>query len=89
MRHVFKQYAYEGIGIPLIVEQLINDEVPTGKLGSKRWHESHVHRLLSNEAYKGTWWYGKTRQVATEEGRTIYEQPKDYLDPSPVPTARD
>ena len=85
VRRIFNQYAHEGIGIPLIVRQLIDDEVPTGKPGSKRWHESHVHRILRNEAYKGTWWYGRTRQVTTEDGRMIYEQPKDTWIEVPFP----
>ena len=55
VRRIFNQYAHEGVGIPLIVRQLIDDQVPTGKPGSKRWHESHVHRILRNEAYMGTW----------------------------------
>ena len=85
VQRIFEQYAHDGIGIPLIVQQLIDDEVPTGKPGSKRWHESHVHRILRNEAYKGTWWYGKTRQVATEVGRTIFEQSKDSWIQVPFP----
>ena len=85
VQRIFKQYARDGIGIPLIVQQLIDDEVPTGKPESKRWHESHVHRILRNEAYKGIWWYGKTRQVATEVGRKIYEQPKDTWIQVPFP----
>ena len=85
VQRIFEQYAHDGIGIPLIVQQLVDDEVPTGKSGSKRWHESHVHRILGNEAYKGIWWYGKTRQVATEVGRTIYEQSKDSWIQVPFP----
>ncbi len=85
VRHIFNQYAHEGIGIPSIVRQLTDDEVPTGRPGSKRWHESHIHRILRNEAYKGTWWYGKTRQVATELGRKIYDQPRDAWIHVPFP----
>ena len=85
VRRIFNQYAQEGLGIPLIVRQLIDDEVPTGKPGSKRWHESHVHRILRNEAYKGIWWYGRTRQVTTEDGRMIYEQPKNTWIEIPFP----
>ena len=62
VRCIFNQYAHEEIGIPLIVRQLTDDDVPTGKQVSKRWHWSHVHRILRNEAYKGKWWYGRTRQ---------------------------
>ncbi len=85
VQRIYNQYAHEGIGIPLIVRHLIDDEVPTGRPGSKRWHESHVHRILRNEAYKGTWWYGRTRQVTTEEGRMIYDQPKDTWIEVPFP----
>ena len=77
VRRIFNQYAHEEIGIPLIARQLTDDGVPTAKPNGKQWYHSHIHRILRNEAYKGTWWYGKTRQVATEEGRKIYEQPED------------
>ena len=85
VRRIFHQYAHEEIGILPITKQLNDDEVPTGKPVGKRWHESHVHRILKNEAYKGIWWYGKTRQVSTEEGRKIYEQPKDAWIEIPFP----
>ena len=77
VQRIFNQYAYEGIGIPQIALQLADDGVPTAKRNGKQWHHSHIHRILRNEAYKGTWWYGKTRQVVTDEGRKIYEQPED------------
>ena len=85
VRCIFNQYAHEEIGIPLIVRQLTDDDVPTGKQVSKRWHWSHVHRILRNEAYKGKWWYGRTRQVSTEDGRKIYEQPEDTWIEVPFP----
>ena len=85
VRRIFNQYAHEGLGMPLIVRQLTDDEVPTGKAGSKRWHSSHVHRILRNEAYTGTWWYGRTRQVTTDNGRLIYDQPKDTWIGVPFP----
>ena len=85
VRRIFNQYAYEEIGIPLIARQLTDDGVPTAKSSGKWWHESHIHRILRNEAYKGTWWYGKTRQVATEEGRKIYRQPVDAWIDVPFP----
>ena len=65
--------------------RLMDDEIPTAKPGSKRWHESHVHRILRNEAYNGTWWYGKNRHVATEEGRRIHKQPKSMWIEVPFP----
>ena len=85
VRRIFYQYAHEGVGIPLVTRQLTDDGVPTGKPNGKRWHESHVHRILRNEVYKGTWWYGRTRHVATEEGRKTYWQPKDVWIDVPFP----
>ena len=85
VRRIFNQYAHAGMGVPLITRQLGDDGVPTGKPDSKRWHESHVHRILANEAYRGTWRYGKTRQVATEEGKRIYDQPRDAWIEVPFP----
>ena len=85
VRRIFNEYVHDKVGIPLITRKLIDDEIPTGKPGSKRWHESHVHRVLRNEAYKGSWWYGRTRQVATEDGRKIYDQPRDTWIEVPFP----
>ena len=44
-----------------------------------------VHRILSNETYKGTWWYGKARHVSTDDGTKVYEQPKDAWVGVPFP----
>ena len=85
VRRIFNQYAHEEIGIPLITRQLNGEGVPTGKPGGRGWHESHVHRILRNEAYRGTWWYGKYRHVATEDGRKIYGQPEDTWIEIPFP----
>ena len=82
---IFNQYVHENIGIPTITRRLIDDGVPTGKPGGKTWYESHVHRILRNEAYKGIWWYGKSRQISTEDGRKRFEQPEDQWIPIPVP----
>ena len=85
VRRIFGQYVNEELGIPTIARRLMDDEIPTAKPGSKRWHESHVHRILRNEAYNGTWWYGKNRHVATEEGRRIHKQPKSMWIEVPFP----
>ena len=85
VRRIFDQYVNEEIGIPSIARRLMDDSVPTPKPGGKRWHESHLHRMLANEAYKGTWWYGKSRQISTEDGRKCYQQPEDTWIRIPFP----
>ncbi len=85
VRRIFDQYVHEEIGIPSIARRLMDDGVPTAKPAGKRWHESHVHRILGNGAYKGTWWYGKSRQISTEDGRKRYQQPEDTWIQIPFP----
>ena len=46
----------------------------------KRWWDGQIHRILSNETYKGTWWYGRARYVSTEDGIKVYDQdPENWI----------
>ncbi len=36
-----------------------------------------MHSLLRNDSYLDIWAYGKTRQVSTEDGTKVFDQPKD------------
>ena len=85
VQRIYRQYVDEGLSIPLITRQLMAEEVPTGKPTGKKWYESQVNRILGNHAYTGTWWYGKTRNVSTEDGRRIYDQPRDQWIEVPFP----
>ena len=84
VRRVYRMYVHEGKGAPAITKQLNADGVPPAKSG-RRWWDGQVHRVLSNETYKGTWWYGKARYVSTEEGMQVYEQPEDEWIAVPFP----
>ena len=84
VRRVYRTYVRDGKGAPAITRQLNSDGVPLAKEG-KRWYDGTVHRILSNETYKGTWWYGKARYVSTEEGIQVYEQPEDEWIAVPFP----
>ena len=85
VRRIFDQYVNEEMGIPSIARLLMDDGVPTAKPGGQRWHESHVHRILANEAYMGTWRYGKFRRISTEGGRKHHRQPEDTWIRVPFP----
>ena len=85
VRRIFDQYVHEEMGIPSITRLMMDEGVPTAKPGGKRWHESHVHRILANEVYKGNWWYGKSRHISTEHGRQRHRQPEDTWIPIPFP----
>ena len=87
VRRVYRTYVRDGKGAPAITRQLNADGVPLAKEG-KRWYDGTVHRILSNETYKGTWWYGKARYVSTEEGIQVYEQPEDEWIAVPFPPSR-
>ena len=76
VRRIFHEYVHEGLGIPAIAWQLTDEGVPTPKPGT-RWHQSQVHRIIGNAAYKGTWSYGRRRVGTTEEGTRVYAQPEE------------
>ena len=76
VRRVYRMSVNDGMGANLIAQQLNLEGVPLAKAG-KRWYDGTIHRILSNETYKGTWWYGKARYVSTEDGVRVYEQPQD------------
>ena len=84
VRLIFRLYVHEGMGVPLIAQHLEGEAVSM-RNPDKRWHHTHIHRILDNETYKGTWWYGRTRQIATEDGLRVYEQPKDTWIGVPFP----
>ena len=84
VRRIFRMYAHEGMGSTSIAWQLMDEGVPAPGSG-KRWHQAYVHRLLKNTAYKGVWSYGQTRQMLTEQGTKVYEQPQDTWIEVPVP----
>ena len=84
VRRIFRQYVHEGIVGLEIARQLARDDAPTWRPGS-RWQNSYVHSLLGKEVYKGTWWYGKARWVATEGRDRVIRQPEDTWIGVPFP----
>ena len=76
VRRIFRQYVHEGMGGPAIARQLMAEGVPSGR-SAARWHDTQINRILRNETYKGTWWYGKARHVSTEDGTRVYPQSRD------------
>ena len=88
VRRIYRMYVNEGKGAPAITHQLNAEDVPLATSG-KRWWDGQVHRILSNETYRGTWWYGRARYVSTEEGMQVYEQPEDEWIGIPFPTLID
>ena len=76
VRRIYRMCVSDGMGASVIGQRLNAEAVPLAKLG-KRWYDGTIHRILSNETYKGTWWYGKARYVSTEDGVRVYEQPED------------
>ena len=68
VRRMFHQSVNEGMGVQRIAKQLMADGIPT-RSGGAYWHHSSVGRILGNDTYKGTWWFGKRRHMVTESGR--------------------
>ena len=84
VRRVYRMYVRDGKGAPAITRQLNADGVPLAKEG-KRWYDGATQRILSNETYKGTWWYGRAHYVSTEEGMQVYDQPEEEWIGVPFP----
>ncbi len=89
VKRVFREYVNEGLSKSTIAARLMDEGVPTSKPGSKRWYEAQLLRILGNEAYKGIWWYGKTRQISTDDGRKVYRQPESAWIRIPFPRIMD
>ena len=88
VRRVFRMYVREGMGAPAIAKQLTAEGVPTPRAVG-RWYDATVTRILRTEAYKGTWWFGKRRHVATEHGMRRYDRPEDEWVEVPFPAVVD
>ena len=84
VRRIFHDYVDKGLGAQRIAWDLTDDGVPTAS-GGRTWHESVVQRMLGNPVYKGTWAYGRTRNIATDEGTRVFAQPSDTWIEVPVP----
>ena len=84
VRRIFHMYVHEGTAGTAICRQLATDNAPLRKLGS-RWHKVYISAILGREAYKGTWYYGRARWVATEAGERVYPQPVDKWIEVPFP----
>ncbi len=88
VRRVFRMYVREDMGAPAIAKQLTAEGVPTPKEVG-RWYDRTVTRILGLEAYKGTWFFGKRRHVATEHGMRRYDRPEDEWVEVPFPAVVD
>ena len=84
VRRVFHMYVREGMGGRVIAKQLTAEGVPTPRAVGK-WLDGTVTRILKHEAYRGTWWFGKRRHVATEHGMRRYNRPQDEWVEVPFP----
>ena len=88
VRRVFRMYVREDMGAPAIAKQLTAEGVPTPRAVG-RWYDRTVTRILGTEAYKGTWWFGTVRHVATEHGMRKYARPQDEWVEVPFPPVVD
>ena len=84
VQRIFHLYVHEGMVGLEIARQLARDNAPTWRPGS-RWQNSYVHTLLGKEVYKGSWWYGKARWIATEGRDRVIRQPEDTWIGVPFP----
>ncbi|MDE2683216.1 MAG: recombinase family protein [Chloroflexota bacterium] len=79
VRRIYRWCVEEGLGATVIRNRLTAEDVPLGRTG-KRWWDGQIHRILTNETYKGTWWYGRARYISTEDGIKVYDQdPENWI----------
>ena len=79
VRRIYRWCVDEGLGATVIRNRLTAEGALLGRAG-KRWWDGQIHRILTNETYKGTWWYGRARYVSTEDGIKVYEQdPENWI----------
>lgn len=57
-------------------------EAPKGD----KWYQSTISRILRNEAYKGTFFYGKTEVVQKLGVKTQVDKPKEEWQAVPIPS---
>ena len=76
VRRIFHSYVHEGKGSRRIAWDLTDDAIPTFE-GKQLWHEATIHHMLSNPVYKGKWVFGRTRNISTDEGTKVFEQPTE------------
>ena len=76
IRRIFHMYVHEGMGSRSIAVWLTDEGIPT-QTGKPMWRQSYVHHVLGNATYTGTWVYGKSRHISTEDGMKVYDQPKE------------
>ena len=88
VRRIFRMYLSEGMGTETIARRLTEEGIPPAR-STKRWHHTHVSRILSNEAYKGVWNYGRGLTRSTEDGIKIFDQPRESWIEVAVPPAVD
>ena len=84
VRRIFHMYVHEGMGSRSIAVRLTDEGVPT-QSGKLLWLQSRVHHILKNATYTGTWVYGKSRHISTEDGMKVYDQPRDTWIEIPLP----
>ena len=84
VRRIYRMCVKDGLGARVIGQRLMADGVPAAN-NAKRWWDGQVYRVLSNETYKGTWWYGKARYISTEDGIRVHEKDKETWIPVPFP----
>ena len=73
---IFYMYVHEGMQAHSIAVRLTDKGIPT-QSGKLLWLQSRVHHILGNATYTGSWVYGKYRYVSTEDGMSVYDQPRD------------
>ena len=88
VRRIFRQYVYVGVGTRTIARMLEEDGVRPHQSG-RRWHQSHVYRILGNETYMGVWNYGQTRATRTDQGKKVRDRPRETWISVPVPPVVD
>lgn len=89
VRHVFRMYALEGLGLKRIAKVLNSRRIPSpqaGRRGTASWSPSVLHEMLRRERYRGVIVWGSIAK--TYRGGTKVRVRRSKADPQIVRTER-
>lgn len=94
VRQIFRWLVEEDIGMNGIAKRLNESGVST-KTGRAVWHRMTIRQILTQSAYTGVWWYGRTlcknmgkNRPKSERGKPVAKPEEEWL-PIPVPAILD
>ncbi|KYQ86763.1 integrase [Thermoactinomyces sp. AS95] len=90
VQKIYEWYVHQKWTLRQIGDRLVQLGVPPKRKESKSWHQSSIHRILTNEIYVGIYRYNRRKVRKVKGEKTKSGHPKktyEYRDPSEWVTA--